>query len=198
MLRTCPVRLPAIRLTLSRRSFQTHPTPGPSACPPSLRSVPPARPTRRTPELNERSWLTIELTVRAVSRNWPWSVRPSISRGIVCDRSPLATALMTRDISLFGRTRSSIRLLSEFATFPPWPVQSGGIRAVKSPRWIAVRTLSVTRGSIVSLALTSDANCRPSLDWLHEIRLSTFCASYLRPPLRSSLPNFSACDLHVG
>ncbi len=48
MLRTCDVRFPAMKLTLSVRSFQTPPTPFTSACPPSLPSVPTSRATRVT------------------------------------------------------------------------------------------------------------------------------------------------------
>ena len=51
--------------------------------------------------------------VLAVRRNSPWSGRSSISRAIVCDRSPWATAPMTRAVSLVGWTRSSIRSLTE-------------------------------------------------------------------------------------
>ena len=49
---------------------------------------------------------TIVLTVRAVRRNSPCSGRPSTSRAIVWERSPLATAPMTRAVSLVGCTRS--------------------------------------------------------------------------------------------
>src|ERR1700681_4544664 len=83
MLRTWLVRLPAIRFTLSVSSFHTPPTPRTCAWPPSLPSVPTSPATRVTSELNDRSWLTIVLTVRAVSRNWPCSRRPSISSAIV-------------------------------------------------------------------------------------------------------------------
>ena len=55
MLRTWPVRLPAIEFTLSVRSFQVPATPFTSACPPSLPSVPTSRATRVTSEANERS-----------------------------------------------------------------------------------------------------------------------------------------------
>ena len=48
MLRTWPVRLPAIELTLSVRSFQVPATPGTLAWPPSLPSVPTSRATRVT------------------------------------------------------------------------------------------------------------------------------------------------------
>ncbi len=113
MLRTWLVRLPAMKFTLSVRSFQTPATPGTCAWPPSLPSVPTSRATRVTSELNERSWSTMVLTIRAVSRNCPCRRRPSLSVGIVWDRSPLATAPTTRAISVLGRTTSSIRSLIE-------------------------------------------------------------------------------------
>ena len=47
MLRTWPVRLEAIELTLSVKSFQVPATPGTCAWPPSLPSVPTSRATRR-------------------------------------------------------------------------------------------------------------------------------------------------------
>ena len=50
MLRTCPVRLDAMKLTLSVRSFQVPATPGTAAWPPSLPSVPTSRATRVTSE----------------------------------------------------------------------------------------------------------------------------------------------------
>ena len=46
--RTCVVRLAAMELTLSVRSFQVPATPRTSACPPSLPSVPTSRATRVT------------------------------------------------------------------------------------------------------------------------------------------------------
>src|SRR5713226_899163 len=198
MLRTWPVRLAAIMLTLSVRSFQVPPTPRTCAWPPSLPSVPTSRATRVTSELKARSWSTIVLTIRAVSRNCPCNRRPSMSIGIVCERSPLATALMTRAISVLGRTTSSIRSLIEsnvaahappaspidacltwpslptrllkrrssrsrrwldsmmsliaVATLPACPVDVTGMRTVKSPRLTAVRTRSITLGSVFSVA----------------------------------------------
>ena len=53
--RTWPVRLLAMKFTLSVRSFQVPATPGTSACPPSLPSVPTSRATRVTSEANDRS-----------------------------------------------------------------------------------------------------------------------------------------------
>jgi hypothetical protein len=55
MLRTWPVRFAAMEFTLSVRSFQVPATPGTSAWPPSLPSVPTSRATRVTSEANERS-----------------------------------------------------------------------------------------------------------------------------------------------
>ena len=99
MLRTWAVRLPAIELTLSVRSFQVPATPFTSAWPPSFPSVPTSRATRVTSEANEPSWSTIVLTVWPIRRNSPISGRPSMSSGMVWERSPLATAPITRATS---------------------------------------------------------------------------------------------------
>ena len=55
MLRTCVVRLEAMKLTLSPRSFHMPASPRTSACPPSLPSEPTSRATRVTSDPNERS-----------------------------------------------------------------------------------------------------------------------------------------------
>ncbi len=117
MLRTWPVRLPAIELTLSVRSFHVPATRFTLAWPPSLPSVPTSRTTRVTSEANEPSWSTMLLTIMAVRRNSPSRRRPSAWRTIDCERSPLATAPMTRAVSCVGETRSS---MSEFTD----PMQS--------------------------------------------------------------------------
>ena len=106
MLRTWPVRLLAMRLTLSVRSFQVPATPLTLAWPPSLPSVPTSRATRVTSAANDPSWSTMVLTMRAVRRNSPASGRPSISRAMLWERSPLATAPMTRAVSVVGCARS--------------------------------------------------------------------------------------------
>ena len=90
MLRTWPVRLPAIELTLSVRSFHVPATPRTSAWPPSLPSVPTSRATRVTSEAKELSWSTIVLMVFFSSR-----ISPLTSTVIFFDRSPLATAVVT-------------------------------------------------------------------------------------------------------
>ncbi len=113
MLRTWPVRLLAIELTLSVRSFQTPVTSGTWAWPPSLPSVPTSRATRVTSEVNTESCLIIVLTMLADCRNSPPSGRPSTSSCTVCSRSPCATAATARVTSRVGHSRSSISVLTE-------------------------------------------------------------------------------------
>src|SRR5262249_41550920 len=84
-------------------------------------SVPTSRATRVTSEAKEPSCSTIVLTVLAVRRNSPFSGRPSCSTAIFCDRSPLATAPMTRAVSLVGWTRLVIRVLTFPTDFFPQP-----------------------------------------------------------------------------
>ena len=71
MLRTCAVRLLAIELTLSVRSFQVPATPSTLAWPPSRPSVPTSRATRVTSPANALSWSTIVLMVSLSSRISP-------------------------------------------------------------------------------------------------------------------------------
>ena len=67
MFRTWVVRLPAIALTDSVRSFQVPETPGTWACPPSLPSVPTSRATLVTSEVNWSSWSAMPLKTEAIS-----------------------------------------------------------------------------------------------------------------------------------
>ncbi len=113
MPRTWVVRLDAIWLTLSVRSFHTPDTPGTSAWPPSLPSVPTSLATRVTSDENAASWSTIVLTVLPMRRNSPLTGRPSISSAILRVRSPWATASMTRATSMVGCTRSLMSALTE-------------------------------------------------------------------------------------
>src|SRR5207237_280520 len=87
MLRTWLVRLAAMKLTLSVRSFHVPDTPFTSAWPPSLPSVPTSLATRVTSSANDESWSTMVLKVFFSSR-----ISPLTSTVIFCDRSPLATA----------------------------------------------------------------------------------------------------------
>ena len=90
MLRTCVVRLEAIRLTFSVSPFHVPDTPSTSAWPPRIPSVPTSRATRVTSAANERSWSTIVLIVSESSR-----ISPRASTVIFLDRSPWATAVVT-------------------------------------------------------------------------------------------------------
>ena len=121
MFRTCEVRLPAIEFTLSVRSFHTPATPFTLAWPPSFPSVPTSLATRVTSAAKSPSWSTMRLMILAFLRNSPSSGRPSISSAIVLERSPCATAPITRAASLVGCTRSSISelMLSTFCAQKP-------------------------------------------------------------------------------
>ncbi len=113
MLRTWSVRLLAIELTLSVRSFQTPLTSLTLAWPPSLPSVPTSRATRVTSEVNTLICWIIVLTIEAERRNSPSSGRPAASSCIFCERSPLATAAIVRVTSVVGHSRSSTSVLKE-------------------------------------------------------------------------------------
>ncbi len=168
ILRTWAVRLPAIELTLSVRSFQVPATPFTSAWPPSLPSVPTSRATRVTSEANELSWSTILLMVLAVLRNSPCNGRSSMSSAIVCDRSPCATAPITRDVSLVGCTRSPIKVLTESSDCSHDPLTAPSVarslirpslpttRLIRSSS-LAMRSLS----SITSLKVSATLPARP-------------------------------------
>ncbi len=93
MLRTWPVRLPAIEFTESVKSFQVPPTPFTCAWPPSLPSVPTSRATRVTSDAKEESWSTITLIVSFNCR-----ISPFASAAIFLDKSPFATAVVTSAI----------------------------------------------------------------------------------------------------
>ena len=82
MLRTWAVRLPAIELTLSVRSFQVPATPGTSAWPPSLPSVPTSRATRVTSAAKALSWSTIVLIVSFSCRISPRDVDGDLLRQV--------------------------------------------------------------------------------------------------------------------
>ena len=90
MLRTWAVRLLAIMLTFSVRSFHVPDTSWTSAWPPSRPSVPTSRATRVTSSANAESWSTMVLTVLLSSR-----ISPRASTVMVRVRSPRATAVVT-------------------------------------------------------------------------------------------------------
>ena len=117
--RTWLVRLLAIVFTESVSARQVPATPRTSAWPPSLPSVPTSRATRVTSSAKLESWSTIVFTVRPIRRNSPRSGRPSISSAMCWDRSPSATASITRAISAVGAARSSISALTACAPGRP-------------------------------------------------------------------------------
>ena len=120
MLRTCAVRLLAIRLTLSVRSFQTPLTSRTCAWPPSLPSVPTSRATRVTSDVNTPSCRIIVLTMVADRRNSPWSGRPSTSSRdrLRADR-PAPRPRARRVTALVGHSRSSISVLTDALHLAP-------------------------------------------------------------------------------
>src|SRR3981189_921000 len=88
MFRTCEVRLPAMKFTLSVRSFHVPATPLTCAWPPSFPSVPTSRATRVTSDANDESWSTIVLIVFFSSR-----ISPFTSTVILPERPPRPTAV---------------------------------------------------------------------------------------------------------
>ena len=94
MLRTCAVRLPAMKLTESEPSFHVilqRQTPAPDR--PACSSVPTSRATRVTSPAKAFSWSTIVLIVSFNSR-----ISPFTSTVILRERSPPATAVVTSAI----------------------------------------------------------------------------------------------------
>src|SRR5579864_6238647 len=143
MLRTWAVRLAAMELTLSVRSFQTPAAPLTRAWPPSLPWVPTSSATRVTSDVSERSCCTIALTVRAVRSNWPSRGRPSGSRFIVSYRSPAATELITRaTLERFLALRSLLSMmpLISAASRAIGPPLATGTRTAKFPRFTSRST----------------------------------------------------------
>ena len=166
MLRTCDVRFAAMKLTLSVRSFQVPATPFTTAWPPSLPSVPTSRATRVTSEANVPSWSTIVLTTFAVRRNSPVSGRPSISSAMLCDRSPFATAPMTRATSVVGCTRSDTSVLTDSMAFAHCPSALGiaarCLMLPALPTTLLRRSSSLTSFSLRSMASLSASQILPA------------------------------------
>ena len=90
ILRTCAVRFDAIAFTESVRSFHVPATPGTTAWPPSLPSVPTSRATRVTSAANDRNWSTMTFTA-----SFNCKISPRTSTVIFFDKSPFATAIVT-------------------------------------------------------------------------------------------------------
>ena len=155
ILRTCAVKLPAIMFTLSVKSFQTPLTSRTWAWPPSLPSVPTSRATRVTSAAKPSSCFTIALTIFAVRRNSPLSGWPSASSATVWVRSPLATAPITRAISVVGRTRSSIKWFTALTLLLHEPDAPGSTARCDSrpslPTTRLTRSISLVLSDIISM-----------------------------------------------
>ena len=131
--RTCSVRFAAMTFTESVRSRHVPLTPLTSAWPPSLPSVPTSRATRVTSSAKEPSWSTIAFTVWPIRLNSPLTGWPSIVSAIFWERSPWATAAITRPTSVVGRTRSSTSELTASTLSAQPPYAPGTRRALGHP-----------------------------------------------------------------
>ena len=154
-----------MKLTLSVRSFQVPATPFTTAWPPSLPSVPTSRATRVTSDANVPSWSTMVLTTFAVRRNSPVSGRPSISSAMLCDRSPFATAPMTRATSVVGCTRSDTSVLTDSMAVAHCPSALGiaarCLMLPALPTTVLRRSSSLTSFSLRSMASLSVSQIFP-------------------------------------
>ncbi len=167
MFLTWPVRLAAIEFTLSVRSFQTPATPGTCAWPPSLPSVPTSRATRDTSPANALSCPTIVFTMMPRRSASPRNGRPSASSTMVCDRSPFATALITRVTSVIGYAMSATSVFiasitsaqppAAPATFMRWPIMPS------LPTWSATRAISTALDSSISTTSLNACAISPSM-----------------------------------
>ena len=163
--RTWSVRFEAIELTFSVRSRHVPLTPLTCAWPPSFPSVPTSRATRVTSSAKEPSWSTISLTVLPIAANSPLTGCPSIVSAIFCDRSPRATDWMTREISVVGRTRSSIMLLTDSTV------------SLQVPSTVPSETRSVMRPSRPMIRATRAS----SLAWRALIASSSLTRCWISP-----------------
>src|SRR4051794_32656063 len=169
MFRSLLVALPILELTLSVRSFQVPATPRTSAWPPSLPSVPTSRATRVTSEANDPSWSTIVLTVWPTRRNSPLRRSPSCSSGIRWERSPFATAPITRATSSVGRTRSPMSVFIESIRSDQAPVAAPTLARwvirPSLPTTLAIRAASrVPYSSRSATSLNASAIAAPTTD----------------------------------
>ena len=163
MLRTCAVRLPAIWLTLSVRSFHVPATPVTTAWPPSLPSVPTSRATRLTSDAKALSWSTIVLMVFFSSR-----ISPLTSTVILRDRSPRATAVATSAMLRTWPVRFEAMKLT--LSVRPFQVPATPVTTAWPPSLPSVPTSRATR-------VTSEAK---ALSW-STIVLMVFFSSRISP-----------------
>ncbi len=164
ILRTCAVRLFAMELTESVKSFQVPATPRTTAWPPSLPSVPTSRATRVTSEAKALSWSTVVLMVSFSCR-----ISPRTSTVIFFDKSPLAMAvetsamLRTCAVRLFAmeltESVKSFQVPATPSTFA-WPPNRPSV-----PTSRATRVTSPAKAlSWSTIVLTVSFSCRISPD----------------------------------
>ena len=122
MLRTWFVKLPAMELTDSVKSFHVPPTPRTTAWPPSFPSVPTSRATRVTSPANAFNWSTMTLMVFFNSK-----ISPRTSTVILRLKSPFATAVVTSAMFLTCAVKfPAIEFTESVKSFqtPPTPFTS--------------------------------------------------------------------------
>ena len=163
MFLTCAVRLPAMELTESVRSFQVPATPGTLAWPPSRPSDPTSRATRVTSAANERSCSTIVFSVSFSCR-----ISPRTSTVILRDKSPLAMAVATSAMFLTCAVRLPAMKFTESVRSFHVPATPGTI--AWPPSFPSVPTSRATR-------VTSPAN---ALSWSTMV-LMVFFSSRISP-----------------
>ena len=152
MPRTWLVRLDAIVLTESVRSFQVPDTPRTSAWPPRRPSVPTSRATRVTSAANDDSWSTIRSTV-----SFSCAISPDTSMVTVRDRSPLATAVVTSAMSRTWAVSWDDMVLT--ASMRSRQVPSALRTRALPPSLPSVPTSRVTR--VISSAIAASWSTRP-------------------------------------
>ena len=159
-----------MKLTLSVRSFHVPATPGTSAWPPRMPSVPTSRATRVTSAANERSWSTIVLIVSFSSR-----ISPLTSTVISWLRSPLATAVVTWAMLRTWSVRfEAMKLTESVRSFQvpatpgtlAWPPSlpsvptSRATRVTSAPKLESWSTIELT---VVPIRANSPLTGRPSI-----------------------------------
>ena len=164
MFRTWAVRFEAMKFTESVKSFQVPATPCTSAWPPSLPSVPTSRATRVTSAEKVPSCCTILLMIMAVRRNSPSSGLPSASSAMLLDRSPWATAPITRATSDVGCTRSAISELMHSAESRQKPLALGTkARSLSLPSLPTTRDRRASSCDMRTFSATTSLNASATL-----------------------------------
>ena len=180
MLRTWLVRLLAIEFTESVRSFHVPATPGTSAWPPRMPSLPTSRATRVTWAANAESWSTITLTVLFSSASSPFT-----STVIFWLRSPRATAVVTWAMSRTWAVRlSAIELTDSVRSFhrpatpgtSAWPPRIPSVPTSRATR--VTSSANVWRVAVIELSVSASSATSPRavtvICWLRSPRATAW------------------------